>query len=251
MSIQFSDTTTYKGLVQLYEQEIGANLGDVSGSTTKLKQFTADTNIAFDSFLNIALKADGGWQFDDTNHTDFPERTMTLTSGTRRYALTSFTADAGSNLMLEIYKLFIKNPAGVYVEIDPVDVQTSDPYATESFTDGQARSGTPYRYDKTGNYIDLDPVPNYTQSAGIKVLINREASYFASSDTTKKAGVPGIFHHYFYLHPAREYARRKSLPNYNLIALEVAKLEIEIQKYFSHRAEDERHVITGKRINYI
>lgn len=251
MSIQFSDTSTYKGLVQLYEQEIGVGVGDISGSTTKLKQFTADANIALDSFWNIALKADGGWQFDDTNHTDFPERTMTLTSGTRRYALTSLTADAGSNLMLEIYKVFVKNSSGVYMEIEPVDVQSDDSYATESFTDGQNVAGTPYRYDKTGNYIDLDPVPNYTQAAGIKVLLNREAAYFASTDTTKKAGVPGTLQKYFYLFPAREYARRKSLANVDRLTQEVLLLEKEITAFFSKRAQDERHVMTHKRIQYI
>ena len=37
MSATFNDTTNYKGLVQLYEREIGANRGDISGSTDRLK----------------------------------------------------------------------------------------------------------------------------------------------------------------------------------------------------------------------
>ena len=245
MSLVFSDTSTYKGLVQLYEQEIGVTVGSVSGSTTKLKQFTADVNIALDSFLNIALKAEGEWQFDDTNHTDYPERTMTLTSGTRRYALTSFTADAGTNLMLQIYKVFVKDTNGVYIEIDPVNVQSDSD--TDSFTDGNAVSGIPNRYDKTGNYIDLDPVPNYTASTGIKILISREASYFAYTDTTKKPGIPGVYHRYLYLFSAREYARRHGLGNQDRLSIEIAKIETDIAWYFSTRAKDERPALTAKR----
>ena len=248
MSLVFSDTSTYKGLVQLYEQEIGVTVGDVSGSTTKLKQFTADVNIALDNVLNIGLKAEGEWQFDDINHTDYPERTMTLTSGTRRYALSSFTADAGSNLMLQIYKVFVKDTNGVYIELEPANVQSDND--TQSFSDGQNVSGIPTRYDKTGNYIDLDPVPNYTQSTGIKILISREASYFVYTDTTKKAGIPGIYQRYLYLFPAREYARRKGLSSQDRLSIEVAKLEQDIAWYFSTRAKDERPALTARPISF-
>jgi len=252
LSIQFSDTSTYKGLVQMYEKEIGKEYGDISGSTVKLKSFTADANMAVDSFMDIALRADGSWNVDDTNHTDFPERKMTLTSGTRRYAISSFTADAGQNLPLDIFKVYVKNPDGIYVEIEPVDVQSD--IGMQSFTDGQAVAGTPYRYDKTGNWLDLDPVPDYTLAEGIKILINREASYFASTDTTKKAGFPGLYHRYFYLHPAREYARIHGLASHDRIALEVAKLERDIEARFARRAKDGRgkdNVMTMRRIQHI
>lgn len=236
MSLPFSDTTTLKGAVQLFELEIGANQGDISGNSTKLKQFTADANVALDYVWNIGLRADGGWQIDDSNHTDYPERTMTLTSGTRRYALSSFTADAGTNLMLEVYKVFVKNPSGIYVEMEPVDVQKGD--NVDSFTSGSGATGTPTRYDKTGIWLDLDPIPNYTVSAGIKVLINREPAYFTSADTTKKPGIPGGLHPYIYLKPALDYARRNSLPSYDRLRAEVMEMEQTIRETFSDRDHD-------------
>lgn len=242
MSLVFSDTSTFKGLVQIYEKEIGASQGDVSGSTTRLKAFAADANLALDDVWSIGIRASGYFQLDDTNQSDYPERFMTLTSGTRRYALSSLTADAGSNLLLEIYKVFIKDPSGVYIELSPVDVQSSDDVT--SFTDGQDVQGTPYRYDKTGNYIDLDPVPNYTQSTtGIKVLINREPSYFAYTDTTKKAGIPGNLHRYLAIKPAYDYARAHNLQNWKLLQFEVEKMERIIGETFGQRDHD-----TPKRI---
>lgn len=249
MSIQFNDTSTYKGLVQLYEQEIGVSLGDVSGSTTKLKQFAADVNIAWDDYLNFVFKYDGGWQFDDSNHTDFPQRTMTLTSGTRQYALASFTADAGANLMLDIHKVFVKNQSGIYEEIYRVDKMKDDD--VENFDDGNNVQGTPTRYDVTGGYLTLDPVPNYTQSTGIKVLVRREPAYFASTDTTKKPGCIGTHHKYFYLKPALEYAGRHSLANYEDIFRKVKELENDIKETYTRRDQEQKKIMTPCKIQYL
>jgi len=247
MSIQFSDTSTYKGLVQLFEAEIGAGVGDVANNSNRLKRFTADVNVTWDDYLNLVLPIDGGWQFDDTNHTDAPVRTMTLTSGTRRYALHSFTADAGANLMLGIDRVFVKNPSGVYYELQRVDKQNDD--FVESFNDGQDTQGAPYRYDVTGFHLDLDPVPNYTIAAGIKVLLSREASYFTSTDTTKKPGCTGTHHHYFYLKPALFYAQRHSLPNRVDLERRVMRLEQDIIETYKQR--NGRAIMTGKKVQFI
>lgn len=243
MSAVFNDTTNLKGLVQLYEKEIGANQGDVSGNTTKLKEFAAGANQALDDFWAFAIPASGTWQLDDSNQTDYPIITANLVANQRDY---SFTVDGSSNLILEIYKVFVANASGIYSEIFPVDVQSEE--NTSSFTDGQNATGTPTRYDKTSNGIFLDPIPSASVTNGLKVYINREASYFTSGDTTKKPGVPGILHKYFYLKPALDYARRNSLANLPRIEAEVLKMEGNnragiigsIEEYFSLRSRDEK-----------
>lgn len=253
MSAQFNDTTNYKGLVQLYEKEIGANRGDVSGDTNRLKEFTADVNIALDDFWNIAIPASGTWQIDDSNHTDYPIITTNIVANQRDYP---FTTDEGGNLILDVYRVFVLTSATAtgYVEIFPVDAQ-SDLY-TEGLTDGQNSTGAPCTYDKTANSIFLDPVPSYNATNGLKLYINREASYFTYTDTTKKPGVPGILQKYLYLKPAAEYARRNNLTNADRLAVEVAKMEgIQgrpgmIEEYFSYRARDERKQLTMARINH-
>lgn len=230
MSIQFSDTSTYKGLVQIYEKEIGANRGDISGNTDKLKEFTADCNLALDDFFTIAIPASGKWQLDDSNQTDYPIITANLISGQRDY---SFTTDGSSNIILDIYRVMVADSSGVFTEILPVDQQSDKDVS--SFYDGQNTSGIPNRYDKTANGIFLDPIPNYNYTGGLKVYINREANYFIYSDDTKKPGVIGLFHRYFAIKPALDYARRNSLINYNKLQAEVLKMEADIKYHYAGR----------------
>lgn len=235
MSLVFNDTTNYRGLVQVYEDEIGANRGDVSGNTEKLKKVTADINLALDDFTEMAIRSSGTWQWDDTNQTDYPIITTSLVSGRRDY---TFTTDESGNLILDIYKVMVADSGGRFTEIRPVDVQSQRD--TEGFWDGANTGGTPDKYDKTANGIFLDPIPNYNYTNGLKAYINREASYFTTADTTKKPGVPGIFHKYLALRPAQDYARRNSLDNHDRIQGEVLRMEQEIQAYFAFRPRDEK-----------
>lgn len=246
--IRFNDTQNYTGLVQFYERELGFERGHIAGNTTRLKEFTAETRLAFDNFLTLALPASGKWQLDDTNHADYPIIKTNLVSGQRDY---TFTTDEQGNLILDVYRVAILPSATEteYQEIFPVDVQSDNDSLSilQENTDG----GAPYWYDKTANGLFLDPIPNYNATLGLKVYINREASYFTYTDTTKYPGVPGLFHAYFYLYPALEYARRKSLKNENSLARRVAMMEAQIIDYFGKRDRDDRDIISPEPINYL
>lgn len=248
MSIPFSDTSTLKGLVQAFEREIGATQGDVSGNTTRLKEFTADVNMTMDDFFSLAIQAGGTWQTDDSNQSDYPIISTNIVSGQRDY---SFTTDGSGNLVLDIYKVLVATSAGVFQEMRPIDAQ-SDPEAI-GFTNGLNITGAPYLYDKTANGIFLDPIPNYNYSGGLKVYINREPVYFTSTDTSKKPGVPGLFHDYFYLKPAQMYAARKGLAiaggrlrngAFTGLLMTVNDLEKEITEYYTNRERDVRKQAT-------
>lgn len=247
MSLPFNDTTTKKGIVQLYEQEIGdATGGSVSGNTTRLKQFTADCNLALDDFTDIAIKAAGRHQFDSTNHTDHPIIYANIVSGQQDY---TYTTDETGNAILDLYRVFVLRSATAttYEEIFPIDQQSQYTWlAGEASTN----TGTPYGYDKTGQTIFLDPKPNYNATNGLKMMIARESPYFVSTDTTKKPGVPGILHAWFYLKPALEYARRNNLANERKIKEAVLEMERKIIEHFSWRARDERKVLSMAPINF-
>lgn len=109
----------------------------------------------------------------------------------------------------------------------------------------------PTVYDKTSNALFLDPIPNYNATNGLKVWINREPSYFLYSDTTKKPGVPGLFHRYFAIKPAMEYARRKKLKSFVGLYNEVQSIEKDIVNYFSKRSRDESDILSGEPITFI
>lgn len=239
----FNDTTNETGIVQLLEKELGATPGDLSGNPTKLKRATAEINSALRDFIAIALRSSKTWQYDDSNHTDYPIITTNLVSGQRSYA---FTTDEQENLILDIYKVLVADTSGVFSEITPVDVQSEQD--TSAFYDGRNLTGTPTRYDKTANGIFLDPIPSYNATGGLKIYINRDPSLFVYSDTTKKPGIPSIFHKYLAFKPALAHARRNSRANYALLKEAVEDMEGDeargiqgsIAAYFSARTRDER-----------
>jgi len=241
-----------ESIVQKYEKEIGASRGTISGNTTLLKEYTANANEALDEYTAIALRASGTWQYDDTNHTDYPFIEANLISGQRSY---TFTSDENGNLILDVYKVMVKTPAGIYIEIEAVDQQNGD--YMESFYNGENVTGTPTRYDKTANGIFLDAIPNYNWrlvedgERGLKVFINRESSYFTYTDTTRKAGVRGTHHKFFYLRPALDYARQNSLNSYPRIEAEYLKLVAEIKKDYAERKKDEQLIITTPIVDNI
>lgn len=249
MSKPFSDTTTQRGLVQFYEREIGVDYGVISGNPTKLKSFTADANSALDRFMSLAIPASGKWQLDDSNYDNtnggYPIIYTNLVAGQRDY---TFTTDESGNLILDIYKVAVLPSATdtLYQPIYPLDAQSD----TEAYdlVANNTTTGTPVRYDKTANGLFLDPIPSYNAERGLKMYINREASYFTYTDTTKKPGVPGLFHSYFYLIPALDHARRKSLTSHDRILQEVLRLEQDIVAYFGKRDRDDRDVLTPEPI---
>ena len=233
MSLQFSNTTTKAGIIQLIERNCGFNEAEISGNSTLLAQFTGDVNLALDRALSLIFNAGRTWQFDDSNHTDYPIITTNIVSGQRDY---SFTTDGNSNLILDIYKIVVADSSGKYQEVTPVDVQTDKD--VNSFFDGSNTTGKPTRYDKTANGIFLDPVPNYNYTNGLKIYINREGSYFTTSDTTKKPGIAGLFHQYFALYPSYLYSYRNGLTNADRLEREVFKIEDEMVKYYGLREKD-------------
>lgn len=171
-----------------------------------------DINLGLDRIFALIFMAGGKWRFDDSNHAKYPVITTNLTSGQRDY---SFTTDEQGNVILDIYKIAIAQPNGTFIDIYPDNAASipnnpnSDPVS--SFYDGLNTVGTPQRYDKMANGILLDPIPNYTVANGLLIYINREASYFTVSDTTKSPGFSGLFHKYLVLFAKYEYASRKGL----------------------------------------
>ena len=199
---------------------------------------TADENLALDYIYSKIFEVDGIWQFDDSNHTDYPIITTNLVQGQRDY---SFVSDENGNLILDIFKVMVKDVSGIYYEIYPVDVQSQS--GTEGFYDGENTQSTPFRYDKTANGIFLDSVPSYDSASGLKIYINREGSYFTEQDTTKKAGFAGLYHEYLALRPSYQYAYRNSLPNVALLRDEMLKMEEQILNHYQKRSRDEKKII--------
>lgn len=218
------------------------DLIDTNAGTTSTSYPTAqkvvDINLALDRVWSIILQSSGVWHFDDTNHEDYPIITTNLVSGQRDYA---FTSDENGNLILEIYRVMVANNSGIFYDLRQID-QNQANFESLSMVDGQNIQGQPSKYNKTANGIFLDAIPNYSYTDGIKIFIDREASYFTTLDTfytTKRPGFAGIFHEYLALRPAYQYCYRKGLQRASALYNEMIRMEEKIEEFYSKRDKDQ------------
>lgn len=232
---------TFTQITDLIDLEVKTNT-----TSYPLADKVLDINVAMDDALDIAIKSCGIGQYDDTNHPNYPTITTDLNSGQRDY---TYTQDGSGNLILDIYKVMVMNPSGVYEEIPQVDMQTWD--NNESFYDGQNVTGQPTKYDRTGNGIMFDVIPNYDQTDGVKMFINREGSYFTISDTTKKPGIDGRLHEYLVVSPACKYADRNSLNNYATLTNRKLLLEKKIAEVYNKKDRGVRKILSRNLKNFI
>jgi hypothetical protein len=255
LSIQFNDTTYYKGLAQLYAEEIGLNPTALVADTEKMKKFTARVNLALDRYFSIAVQASGTWELDDSNHTgNYAVIYTTLAEGQRDYPILT---DENGNAILDIYKVLVLPSATstIYQELYPVDETLPE---NISFLSEQNVEGQPTRYAKRSNAVHLDAIPSYTVARGLKILVNRESSYFTYTDTTKKPGYP-YHQEYFFLKPAYDQARINGNSNLPQLEREILKLEGDpltgrvglIAKAYGNRSKDEVQRLTAETINSI
>ena len=227
-------------LITLIDDNCGTN--SVSYPTAKK---IVDINLALDKIWQIILQASGIWHFDDSNQIDYPIITTNLVSGQRDY---TFTTDEQGNIILEIYRVMIKGTDGIYYDLKQID-QNKTNYESLGMVDGQDINSFPDKYNKTANGIFLDPIPNYDSTDGLKIFIDREASYFIVLDTfynTKRPGFAGIFHEYLALRPSYQYAYRKGLQNTKALQTEMLLMEDKIEEFYSKRNKDQTNQIIPK-----
>lgn len=240
--LQFSDTTAQKGIVEL--------LGDLTGgqnattSSYSLYKKTRDINSALARFFMLAIKAQGRWQVDDTNHTaDFPIIFGDIVTTQKEYV---FLTDELSNQILDVYKVRIKDANGDWRTLKQRDLHSADGDDLWLNTD---EVGTPTEYDITANGIVFNITPNYNSTDGLEVYISRAGSYFVYTDTTKKPGIPEMFHEYLAIRPASIYCAVKNMQQKDELKAMVIEIEGDIKRYYQGRNRDEQISLQGRETN--
>lgn len=236
--MQFSDTTNKNGLIQDCESIIfGDAYGVITSDTNLLATFTRLVNRAYDRFATIVFTTNGRWQWDDTNYTDMPIGATDLVNGQKEYVL--------DLEHLKILKVLVKDSAGNKMIARPIDINDREGRAMyeEAPT---AVEGIPIMYDKFANILRLYPVPNYDSTGGLIVHYQRQPNYFVSSDTTKIAGIPAIFHRYLSLVASMDYAVQKQMAIKNDLATIIQQMESDIKNHFAGRSGDESLILKGK-----
>ena len=226
--MQFSNTTTKDGIIQDCESILfGDNYGHISGNSNLLATFTRNVNRALDRATGLAIEADGKWQWDSTNQTDFPIATTELTADQDNYRFNV------SHLV--IHEIHVQGENGGWTKLKPIDPKHHSKPLAEIFG-----TGAPKYYDKLADAFFLYPTPSYTKATGLKVFFQRGPSYFVSTDTTKEPGFASIFHRLISLWACYDYAFAKLLPIARVLRDEITIMEQDLQDFYSMRNKDER-----------
>jgi hypothetical protein len=144
----------------------------VTASVYSNKSIISRLNNALDRYWQLASDSAPAGTFDDTNNSSLPVETQDLVVGTNAYKMTSFT-----NNVLQISKVAILNDDGdeqdlIYEPFD--DLQNFyDLYTTDS-----DQRGIPGFWTKMGDYIYIRNCPDYSETSGLRVYVNREMSKF-------------------------------------------------------------------------
>lgn len=225
----FSNTTTKDGIIQDCEFWLfGANYGQISNDANLLNTFTALTNRSLDSVTTTILESDDRWQYDDTNHTDYPIANTNLVLGQRDYTM--------SVSHLKVIRVEIKDETGTWSELRPIDLIDIPTARDEYFKE----NGKPMYYDKLGNSLFLYPSPDYNGTASLKVYFQREPSYFLSTDTTKAPGFASVLHRIIPMKACYDYAIANNLTDkITVLSAEITKKESELRGFYSRRNKDE------------
>ena len=205
-------------------------------------------NIAVESLVGKIIQIDGAWEFDDPNQTDYPRGTATLVEGQELY---SFSSE-----YLIIKKLEIKDNNGLWREIKPLDENQLGMSTEEYF--GQDASGNPTKnipdfYAKVGRHIRLFPAPsssNVTLASGLRVTFQRTIDLITASDTTQQPALQSPFHGllcYMVSIPYCEIYQPSRVARYERKIIEGTK---DCLDFYAHRGEDERYIITRRKISF-
>lgn len=144
-----------------------------------------EINAAYNRVISLVIKADGRWQWDDSNQTDLPVATTALVSGQRDYTL--------STSHLKILRVRLKDTSGNWKVLPPVDSEDEN-YSElmESPT-----TGIPSVHDKSGASILLGVTPNFSQLASLELTFQRGPAEFTSGEVatgTKQPGFNSLYH---------------------------------------------------------
>ena len=228
MAYVFSDTTaTQDGLIQECEDICNLGATGISGNTARLKTFTRRINQAQDRFYAIAFKYDSLWNYDSAQQAELPIATTAINSGQTAYQF--------ADELLQVTQVFAKDSTGVFHELSTQD-DVSDPKAYTL----RDSNGTPTTYELVGNSILLNPVPNYTAAAGLKVSFKRKATDFTYSQGAVPLHVPQIFFKYLANHASYPYLVEKSLKHANAVKQLILEDEAAIKDFISSRAKPKR-----------
>ena len=246
--LQFSDTTTKKGIVQQIQKR--TKTATANANAYSVNEICVDVNLALAEYFIMANKyANNKWTpADDTNQIDYPIIYGDVNLGQQDITLLT---DATGNQILDVYKVRIKDPVTLqFRTIELVDVEDVD----DNFMD-TTQTGVPTKCLLTANGLFFDVLPNYTLAGGVELFINRTASYFVPADTTKAAGIPDEHQLWLVYKPSYEFCAINGLPQTAMLRELLygidgkGGIKADIKEMYATRNRSVRKALTARQQN--
>lgn len=242
MSIQFNEGTNNTGICQQVR-----SLMRVDATQWPTWKIVNSCNNWLDYLTGYAIGADKRFQWDSTNHSKLPEGTTGLVENQKDY---SFLTDEQGNSILTLLGVSLIDSNNVETPLTAVD-RNDGSYDKTSFG---VNAGIPSAYDKIAdNIIRLDYKPSASAAStyDIKFYFQRSPYYYAATDTTRTSGFSPLLDRGFVIASAYDGALELGLKNLQGLSVERQFEQQKVEKYFTVRNQDERHIMTPKKILYI
>lgn len=194
----------------------------------------------YDTVSDI-LEADGNWEFDDTNKTDFPIGTTTLVNGQLDYSLPTD--------IVKLIRVEVLDNAGIYQRVEEFD-ETQIETGLSQF---ESTNGLPKYYRTIGNSIELYPKPatgSVTMTAGLKVYYQRTMTEFTNADASTSPGFDPRYHRILSIGPAYDFAYTNGLDFAPRLEKKLEALRASLKSAYANRNKEVKVALTGKIRNY-
>lgn len=192
--MQFSNTTNREqGLIQDCEDILSLGNAGITGTAAILARFTRYMNEWYLRVVGWILEAEGTYEWDDSNYTNFPIATKDLVNSQQDYTLPAAASGGNASTFLRLIGVEVADASGLYQRLTRID----ESQMPASITDFMRTDGMPQYYQELANSILLYPAPataSVTISAGLKFFFQRSIDLFTTSDTTQQPGFAEPFH---------------------------------------------------------
>ena len=168
--------------MKLYEpiaqESIFDDINGICGTTAAIytnKKKVSNVNEAMDKYWFLAAESSPQGTLDDTSETAAPIETQSLADGTNAYKLSAFSS---TKEMLQILRVTVIDTNDEEQDLRYVDFEDIPNFAERYSTDSEDR-GDPITWTKLGDFIYIEPCPNYAKTDGLRLYTNRELSKFS------------------------------------------------------------------------
>ena len=202
------------------------------------------TNRWYEKVITMILKAVDGWDFDDSNKTDFPIATTSLVANQQDYSLPT-------NL-LKIKRVEVTYDGTNWYKAEPFDINETGNATSSALIASNFTTSKPY-YDIQGRSVLLYPIPTANSANGLKIWYVREPAEFTSAEVTTGTKEPGFdeaFHSMIPLGVCYDWFVAKDDKRAVLTWQELQDYETRLTQYYGSKDQDRNVVLKPAYISY-